>query len=356
MTTFANSAVAAEGELGYVFDERLSLEARGALQFALLHPGPIGPDHLRRTGTISRHKVYSILRELIDAGYCQRVEEREGGSFVGVTYRFRPCADLPYTVSPYTDYPLYIYNIYNIYNTGDTPDTVEPYTVNRHTVTNQTPPPVPEPEPDPVDPPVPVLPAAPEAPPASDPLLGFAQPRWKHRSNAHTSVRQRATDDGLDHPTLRTLVDLLAELHGTAALINSGDEEELLRMQNMAVKIHQMAKGAGLSGRLEEFTKTCIQRWKDERGARLGAPFNGQFVQFVSQCIGDIQNRLNGNSPPTPPRTQIGKRSPIPPNMSATIQQLHNERKLARSMGIESNIPETDEEIFVWLQQQQPTY
>lgn len=62
-----------------VCDERLSYEARGVLCYLLSKPNDwqINCKDIQRVGNIARKKAYSILSELIEAGYVQRLKVDE---------------------------------------------------------------------------------------------------------------------------------------------------------------------------------------------------------------------------------------------------------------------------------------
>lgn len=104
-------------------DDRLSFESRGALCYLLAKPDDweVGIGDLRRAGNIGRDKAYKILNELIEHGYCLRIEHRDDSGRI-VSYRYEiseepmieqdkqpltenPEADKPLTDLPYTDLP-----------------------------------------------------------------------------------------------------------------------------------------------------------------------------------------------------------------------------------------------------------
>lgn len=80
-------------------DKRLSLRAKG--MYAYLFSKPEGwvfhfeamAEELRE----SKGLIYSAINELITAGYIERIQENAGGRFGGITYKFLPCAEIPYT-------------------------------------------------------------------------------------------------------------------------------------------------------------------------------------------------------------------------------------------------------------------
>ncbi len=318
---------------GFDTDPRLSFEARGLLLFALTKT-TLTPTLLAKEGNLSRDKIYRLLSELITCGYCERKETRTGGAFRGVTYFFRPHTGIPYTATPYpTYYNIYIYYIH-LQDLIDQPDTVKPYPVNQEAVKN----PAPSIEPDPTPP------ANPQADTTFDPLLGFTTPeKWyggRKKSRA-VIARAAAAETGLGEAERTRLVNLLADLHGTRLLIDSGDEEELLRMQDMAVRIFEMCKTAGLTGKTEEFTALAIQQLRAEKGPTF-VPYGRIFVQFVSKQLGAISARLGKENATTP----------SPTVSQATLHQLLKQRQEEIALLGSSNIPETEQEITVWLVQQ----
>lgn len=318
-------------DLSFDTDPRLSFEARGLLLFALSQTA-LTPALLAKAGNLSRDKVYRLLSELIACGYCERKETRAGGAFRGVTYFFRPHPEIPYTVSPYPAY----YNIFIYYihlqdqDLIDQPDTVKPYTVKPETVTEPEPP---QPEPQPVV----------QAEPQPDPLLGFTTPaKWFGGKKSRAVIaRAAAAETGLGEAERTRLVNLLADLHGTRLLIDSGDEEELLRMQDMALRVYEMCKTAGLPGRAEEFTGLAIQQLRAEKGAAF-VPYGRIFTQFVSKQLGTLTARLGKDNATTP----------SPTLSQATLHQLKKQRQEEIDLMGTSVIPETEEEMTVWLAQQ----
>lgn len=320
---------ATSGELNdpssFELDPRLTFEARGLLSYALTQTA-VSPAMLCKAGGISRDKVYRLLSDLIACGYCERKETREGGAFRGVTYAFRPFPALPYTATPYPAY-YYIYNIYNIYihDLIKQPDTVEPYPVKPETVPESSPPPV-------------------DTTPQADPLLGFTtQQQWYgRRPSRAAAARVAAAETGLGEKERTVLVNLLADLHGTRLLIDTGDEEELLRMQDMALRIYEMLKTAGIAGKAAEFVELAIKQFRTVKGATF-VPFGRIFVQFISQQLTSIADRLGKDIATAQPHSVIPQ---------ATIHQLLKQRQEEIAILGESSIPETEEEITVWLAQQ----
>lgn len=87
-------------------DSRLSFEARGCLAYLLVKPDDwvVRVADLRRAGNIGRDKTYSILTELMDAGYLERTEHRTvSGKIAGYSYAIH---EQPYTPSPLPAQPL----------------------------------------------------------------------------------------------------------------------------------------------------------------------------------------------------------------------------------------------------------
>ena len=315
-------------DLSFDTDPRLSFEARGLLLFALSQTA-LTPALLAKAGNLSRDRVYRLLSELIACGYCERKETRAGGAFRGVTYFFRPHPEIPYTVSPYPAYyNIFIYYIH-LQDLIDQPDTVKPYTVNQETVTEPEPPP-PDPQPDP------------QPEPQPDPLLGFTTPaKWFGGKKSRAVIaRAAAAETGLEEAERTRLVNLLADLHGTRLLIDSGDEEELLRMQDMALRVYEMCKTAGLTGKAEEFTALAIQQLRAEKGAAF-VPYGRIFTQFVSKQLGTLTARLGKDNATTP----------SPTLSQATLHQLKKQRQEEIDLMGTSVIPETEEEMTVWLAQ-----
>jgi hypothetical protein len=115
-------------------DRRLSFEARGVLAYLLSKPSDwiVRIQDLQKEGGCGRDRIYRILKELRDAGYLHRDQERQpNGLFIWGPYRVyeqpftdkadmvaqqqdasqpftentevEPYTPLPYTVKPYTD-------------------------------------------------------------------------------------------------------------------------------------------------------------------------------------------------------------------------------------------------------------
>jgi hypothetical protein len=91
-------------------DNRLSFEARGVLGYILVKPDDwrINVTDLMKQGDMGRDKTYRILNELIETGYCERVELRDRGRIVGYDYLINeePCTEKPLPDFPYTAKPL----------------------------------------------------------------------------------------------------------------------------------------------------------------------------------------------------------------------------------------------------------
>ena len=117
-------------------DRRLSFEARGVLAYLLSKPSDwiVRIQDLQKEGGCGRDRIYRILKELREAGYLHRDQERQpNGLFIWGPYRVyeqpftdkadmvaqqqdaaqpftentevEPYTPLPYTVKPYTDNP-----------------------------------------------------------------------------------------------------------------------------------------------------------------------------------------------------------------------------------------------------------
>ncbi|WP_445360539.1 hypothetical protein ACJJIL_19180 [Microbulbifer sp. EKSA005] len=114
-----------------VCDRRISFAAGGLLLHLLSKPDhwEVSPSALAKEAQEGRDKIYKLLGELIDAGYCQRITRRgERGKIVGMDYEIsdmprnadplpeNPDTDLPDTDLPDTDLP-----------DTDLPDTGLPY-------------------------------------------------------------------------------------------------------------------------------------------------------------------------------------------------------------------------------------
>ncbi|WP_445363319.1 hypothetical protein ACJJIQ_24770 [Microbulbifer sp. ANSA003] len=103
-----------------VCDRRISFAAGGLLLHLLSKPDhwEVSPLALAKEAQEGRDKIYKLLGELIDAGYCQRITRRgERGKIVGTDYEIsdmprnadplpeNPDTDLPDTDLPDTDLP-----------------------------------------------------------------------------------------------------------------------------------------------------------------------------------------------------------------------------------------------------------
>jgi hypothetical protein len=102
-------------------DERLSLEARGALLYFLVKPDDweINADDLAKRGGCGRQRAYRILKELELAGYIVRTPLRDAqGRMAGTSATLheqslpvdadqaaQPCDENPYTDNPDTENP-----------------------------------------------------------------------------------------------------------------------------------------------------------------------------------------------------------------------------------------------------------
>lgn len=92
-------------------DETLSADALGVLVYLLSKPGNwrVLPGPLGKRFGCGRDKIYRIMNELIVAGYAQRFQDRDGGSFGDqnflVSNEKSPLPENPETVNPETVNP-----------------------------------------------------------------------------------------------------------------------------------------------------------------------------------------------------------------------------------------------------------
>ena len=78
-------------------DERVSIEARGMLALLMTYADDwvFQRDHLMKVARIGRDKFQKVMRELIEAGYLQRVATRgDGGKVAGSTWLINDETDL----------------------------------------------------------------------------------------------------------------------------------------------------------------------------------------------------------------------------------------------------------------------
>lgn len=113
-------------------DSRLSWEARGMVGYLLMKPDDweITIPDLVREGKCGRDKTYRIVGELVQLGYLERVDVRDGGKFSDTTYHLNeagtpPCPEKPDTVEPLPEKP---------YTTKPYP--AEPYPANPQQTNN----------------------------------------------------------------------------------------------------------------------------------------------------------------------------------------------------------------------------
>jgi hypothetical protein len=90
-------------------DKAISLKAKGLLGYLLCLPDSwkVNPKQVAEYLEIGREQVYSGVKELIEAGYCRVVQEKENGKFSNSNYEFSenpifkkclPCTGFPDTV------------------------------------------------------------------------------------------------------------------------------------------------------------------------------------------------------------------------------------------------------------------
>lgn len=100
-------------------DKNLSWAARGLLIYLLGKPDHwnVSVEALQNETASSikptrRDGVYSLINELMAAGYVKREKKRVGGAFTGYDYivseEALPCTDEPYTDEPYTPEPTLV--------------------------------------------------------------------------------------------------------------------------------------------------------------------------------------------------------------------------------------------------------
>lgn len=110
-------------------DERLSWEARGIIAYLLSKPENwiIQANDLRQN--CGRDKVYSILKELTENGYLERVQyiDEKSGQFDSFEYHLH---ETPLTPLPDTANPHHIYNRDSIQNKDSSEPTVQGETVD----------------------------------------------------------------------------------------------------------------------------------------------------------------------------------------------------------------------------------
>ncbi|WHI46571.1 helix-turn-helix domain-containing protein [Microbulbifer sp. VAAF005] len=106
-----------------VCDRRISFAASGLLLHLLSKPDDweVSAAALAREAQEGRDRIYKLLNELIDAGYCERIVRRsEGGKILGTDYEI---SDTPGDSQEPLEEPL-----------PEKPDTVNPDTVSPDTV------------------------------------------------------------------------------------------------------------------------------------------------------------------------------------------------------------------------------
>lgn len=96
---------------------RLSFKAKGLWAYGMSRPNDweFNVEHLSKVSKDGTDSVYSALKELIDEGYCQKVQQNIKGKFCPVDYiiyetqdelkKCLPLRDFPYAGFPYTVNP-----------------------------------------------------------------------------------------------------------------------------------------------------------------------------------------------------------------------------------------------------------
>lgn len=106
-------------------DKNLSLKAKGLYIYLFSKPDgwEFHIDIMQSELKESKGQIYSVLKELIRAGYIVRNQMNENGRFGGIVYEFlNPCCEKPHADKPCAEKPAYgsactHNNIYNISNT-----------------------------------------------------------------------------------------------------------------------------------------------------------------------------------------------------------------------------------------------
>ena len=85
-------------------DPRLSFKAKGLLGFCLSKPDDwhFSVSHLKTVSTDGKDSIYSALDELVQFGYCERIQIKEKGRFVTLEYRIY---EVPRDKSPQAENP-----------------------------------------------------------------------------------------------------------------------------------------------------------------------------------------------------------------------------------------------------------
>ncbi len=134
-----------------MFRSNLSLCAKGLLGYLLTLPNDwrVHPDQVAKTLNVGRDKIYLLLKELMEKGFCKRIQIKEAGKFSSSEYHFaeepiflcreKPCPEKPYTENQDTEKVLII----NDPPFPEKPDTEKPHVTNidytyKETTTNNT--------------------------------------------------------------------------------------------------------------------------------------------------------------------------------------------------------------------------
>ncbi len=92
---------------GFLHDRELSWQAKGLMAFMLSMPNDwvFNMKDLQNRSKNGRDATYRIMKELIEAGYVTRVENRDGGKFGKVEYVVHEVKQSPHTENPDTEKP-----------------------------------------------------------------------------------------------------------------------------------------------------------------------------------------------------------------------------------------------------------
>jgi DnaD/phage-associated family protein len=113
---------------GFLHDKTLSWQAKGLLAYMLSLPNDweFNMKDLKNRSKNGRDATYRIMKELIEAGYVTRVENRDGGKFGKVEYIVHEVKQSPRTENPDTEKP----------DTGN-PDPENPTLLNNKKLNNK---------------------------------------------------------------------------------------------------------------------------------------------------------------------------------------------------------------------------
>lgn len=87
-----------------IFDSELPLDTMGLFMFLLSLPNDwkLNITHLRNKFGIGKDKAYRMINELIEAGYVEKEEMREGGKFSSLVYVIN---ETPVPLEPFPGFP-----------------------------------------------------------------------------------------------------------------------------------------------------------------------------------------------------------------------------------------------------------